>query len=148
MSRLLSFLGLIVLLSACQQRSRKLDNGDKLSTQLDSSATHSSDSLRNTTTSSKYNFFKEQELVPLQLNDSTEHDVYKRYSFDFAGNCYSCDVIEIDIKADVFIFRNACDSDAKFDLKVIKRSGEKGDFIEFEGLTLKFTEIVPDLVFN
>ena len=52
------------------------------------------------------------ELFPLELKDSSNSDVYRKYGIEFSGNCYACDLAKIKIDEKQMDLVNICnDSD-------------------------------------
>lgn len=48
-------------------------------------------------------------LVPVELKDSNNADIFKKYGVEFSGNCYSCDLIVFKINKKNFDIMNVCD---------------------------------------
>lgn len=53
---------------------------------------------------SEYNW-----LVPIELKDSKNKDVFKKYGIEFSGNCYACDLAVLKIRTKNFDLVNICD---------------------------------------
>lgn len=48
-------------------------------------------------------------LVPLEIVDSSSHDVYKKFGISTSGMCYECDLANISIANGKIHFSNICD---------------------------------------
>jgi hypothetical protein len=91
-------------------------------------------------------------LVPLEIVDSTNSNVYEKFGIDLAGNCYDCDLAKIKINKKTFAFVNVCDttdfyrignftsSSTKTELK-ITTNANKFVFTKIDDLTVYKLEI-------
>ena len=52
-------------------------------------------------------------LVPVQVVNARSAQPYQRYGIDFDGNCYSCNLAELQVTDTVVWLRNVCDSNLK-----------------------------------
>jgi hypothetical protein len=57
-------------------------------------------------------------LVPLEIADSTNSDVFQKYSMEFSGNCYSCDLANLQIEPHQLTLTNVCDTYSKLVLPI------------------------------
>lgn len=57
-------------------------------------------------------------LVALELTDSIQTDVFKKYGMAFSGNCYSCDIAHLQISGRQLTFINACEAKQRFTLRI------------------------------
>jgi len=57
-------------------------------------------------------------LVALELTDSIQTDVFKKYGMAFSGNCYSCDIAHLQISGRQLTFINACEAKQRFTFRI------------------------------
>ncbi len=97
-----TLLGLLLILSACDER-----NSAKSNASTDSKSTLI-DSTELTVKPSVDSNFKLQ-LIPMEIVDSTKTDPFEKYGYHFSGHCYACDVAEIFIHKGKIMLVNVCD---------------------------------------
>lgn len=82
------------------------------------------------------------QLVPLEIVDSTARSSYEKYGIEFSGNCYSCDLAGIELSQQHLTFVNVCDDkdQHKIDHIVCTTIGE-GTRIQSGSYTFILTKI-------
>lgn len=62
-------------------------------------------------------FSQYNQLVPLEIVDSTAKNSYEKYGIEFSGNCYACDLARIELSEKHLTFVNVCDDEDRYQIK-------------------------------
>ena len=88
------------------------------------------------------NNFEPLNLIPIDIVDSKNKDIYKKYGIEFSGNCYECDLAEFSINEKSIKLTNVCDTEQNQIFEIIKITNTKSKIeIKTKQNNFVFTEI-------
>ena len=83
------------------------------------------------------NNFEPLNLIPIDIVDSKNKDIYKKYGIEFSGNCYDCDLAEFSVTKKTIKLTNVCDTQLDQVFEIVKITNTKSK-IEIETKQNKF----------
>lgn len=96
----------------------------------------------NVNINSENNNFEPLNLIPIDIVDSKNKDIYKKYGIEFSGNCYECDLAELAITNKTIKLTNVCDTKQNQTLEIVKITNTKSKIeIKTKQNNFVFTEI-------
>jgi len=89
------------------------------------------------------------QLAPIELKDSKNKNVFKKYGTEFSGNCYACDLAVFKINKKSFDIINVCDENDLQTFKDFKheKSGNSLKVITSE-TTFIFTKVESEPIYK
>jgi len=63
-------------------------------------------------------------LVPIDVLNSKNTNVYEKYGLEFSGNCYSCDLAGLSVTKNKIVWTNVCDEKDIFEISDFSFSNE------------------------
>lgn len=79
----------------------------------------------NVNINSKNNNFEPLNLIPIDIVDSKNKDIYKKFGIEFSGNCYECDLAELSITEKTIKLTNVCDAKLNQAFEILKITNTK-----------------------
>ncbi len=106
MNKIHCFLSSLILfvITSCSEQASQAGNGSRSDTPIDSPTIP-------TVQSNQVNaddLVNYSELVPLEIKDSQNKNVFEKFGIDFNGNCYACDLASIHLTDKNFDLINVC----------------------------------------
>lgn len=96
----------------------------------------------NVNINSENNNFEPLNLIPIDILDSKNKDIYKKFGIEFSGNCYECDLAELAISNKTIKLTNVCDTKQNQTLEIVKITNTKSKIeIKTKQNNFVFTEI-------
>lgn len=90
-----------------------------------------------------------EQLVPLEIVDSTARNSYEKYGIEFSGNCYACDLARIELSHQKLTFINVCDDENQYQIANITYTAiEQGIRIQSGSYTFTLTKIDGSSVYE
>lgn len=109
-----SFSVVIILLASCSPATeKKVNNTDSTAIKADtvSKRTLEKNTVTNVELSSDL-----AALIPIDVLDTKNTNVYDKYGIEFSGNCYSCDLASLSVTKDKIKWINVCDDKDTFEI--------------------------------
>lgn len=117
-----SFSLVIVLLASCSPATEKeADKTEFMTAKEDIDSKPVSEKKTNSKTEIPKDF---STLVPIDVLDTKNTNVYEKYGIEFSGNCYSCDLAGLSITGNKMVWTNICDEKDTFEINSFMVSGE------------------------
>ena len=60
-----------------------------------------------------------EQLIPIEIVDTTARNIYEKYGIEFSGNCYACDLARIELSQQRLTFINVCDDNDRYEINDI-----------------------------
>ncbi|NGF75356.1 hypothetical protein G5B10_05655 [Fluviicola sp. SGL-29] len=60
-----------------------------------------------------------EQLIPIEIVDTTARNSYEKYGIEFSGNCYACDLARIELSQQRLTFINVCDDNDRYEINDI-----------------------------
>ena len=106
----LSISMLFCLLTSCKQENKETANQETVTQSIEQT-----DVTTTTKNTSKLAIDLET-LVPIEILDEHNTNVYEKYGIEFSGNCYACDLASLSITNNHIIWTNVCDEEDTFEI--------------------------------
>lgn len=117
-----SFSFAVVLLASCSTSTEKKENkADSTIAKTDTVSQHVQEKKMISKVEIPGDF---SELVPIDVLETKNKNVYEKYGIEFSGNCYSCDLASLSITKDKIKWTNICDEKDAFEINNFSVSGE------------------------
>ncbi|HCN49507.1 MAG TPA: hypothetical protein DIT10_10515 [Chryseobacterium sp.] len=117
-----SFSVVIILLASCSPATdKKVNKVDSTAAKTDTVSRHTPEVKTVSKVEVPGDF---SELVPIDVLDTKNENVYEKYGIEFSGNCYSCDLASLSITENTIKWTNICDEKDVFEVSDFSVSGE------------------------
>lgn len=88
-------------------------------------------------------------LIPIEILNTKEKDVYKKYGLAFSGNCYNCDLAKFRIENHSVFITNVCDAETELNFEIINLFTTRNKIeINTKNYSFQFLRIANDPVYE
>lgn len=88
-------------------------------------------------------------LIPIEILNAKEKDVYKKYGLAFSGNCYNCDLAKFRIENHSIFITNVCAPETELSFDIVKLSTNRNMIeINTKNYSFQFLRIANDPVYE
>lgn len=119
--RIILFL-IVVSFSNCNQKETStiiIENISEKETKIEKKSAANLNSEKNTISEIKNIEIDLDTLIPLEVLNEKSKNIYEKYGLEFSGNCYACDLAQIEIENRNISISNVCDNENKINLKIL-----------------------------
>lgn len=114
-----------VILGACILLEGSQNSKQKIEVEKSNTTPKSEKNISAVNIENKSNNFETLNLIPIDIVDSKNKDIYKKFGIEFSGNCYECDLAELSITEKTIKLANVCDAKLNQAFEIVKITNTK-----------------------